>query len=68
MNQKVIIIGAGVSGLSSAALLTKQKIPVQIYEKSTKMSGRTASIQYKNHILDNGFHINLKKIVDRDWT
>ncbi len=57
MIKKVIIIGAGVSGLSSAALLVKEKIPVQIFEKSNYVGGRTTSMVFRNHILDNGFHI-----------
>ena len=57
MNDEVIIIGAGVSGLSTASLLVKEKIPVRIFEKASKVGGRTTSIKYKNHILDNGFHI-----------
>lgn len=57
MNQKVTIIGAGVGGLTLGALLSKGNIPVSIYEKYGKVGGRTASVTYKNHILDNGFHI-----------
>lgn len=57
MNSSVAIIGAGVSGLTLGALLTKKGIGCTIYEKSNKVGGRTASINYKNHILDNGFHI-----------
>ena len=57
MNNEVIIIGAGVSGLSTASLLTKEKVPVRIFEKADKVGGRTMSMKYKNHILDNGFHI-----------
>ena len=57
MTQKVTIIGSGISGLSTAALLTKEKIPVEIFEKSNAVGGRTTSMIYKNHILDNGFHI-----------
>ena len=56
MNE-VIIVGAGVSGLSTASLLTREKIPVRIFESASKVGGRTASMIYKNHILDNGFHI-----------
>ena len=53
----VIIVGAGISGLSTASLLVQEKIPVTIYEKNSKVGGRTVSSTYKNHILDNGFHI-----------
>lgn len=57
MKGEVIIIGAGISGLSSASLLVKNKIPVRIFESSPKVGGRTTSKFFRNHILDNGFHI-----------
>lgn len=57
MNSNVTIIGAGVGGLTLGALLSKEGIDCTIYEKFGKVGGRTASITYKNHILDNGFHI-----------
>jgi len=53
----VIIIGAGISGLSTAALLTNENISVQVFEKNSKVGGRTACSLFRNHILDNGFHI-----------
>lgn len=55
--KSVVVVGAGVSGLSSAALLAKEGRPVVIYEKDQRVGGRTASTTYRNHILDNGFHI-----------
>jgi protoporphyrinogen oxidase len=57
MGSNVIIIGAGVSGLSLGALLSKEGISCAIYEKFGKLGGRIASVTYKGHILDNGFHI-----------
>ncbi len=57
MNKPIHIIGAGVGGLTTAALLSKDGYGVQIFEKSSKLGGRTASMKYRNHILDNGFHI-----------
>ena len=53
----VVIIGAGVGGLSTATLLVNDGYSVSIYEKSDKVGGRTASMEFRNHILDNGFHI-----------
>ena len=53
----VVIIGAGVGGLSIATLLVNDGHPVSVYEKSERVGGRTASMEFKNHILDNGFHI-----------
>lgn len=55
--KKVIVVGAGISGLSTAALLASEGVPVQVFEKSQKVGGRTASTRFRNHILDNGFHI-----------
>jgi len=53
----VVIIGAGVGGLSTATLLVNDGYLVSVYEKSDRVGGRTASMEFKNHILDNGFHI-----------
>ena len=53
----VVIVGAGVGGLSIAALLVNDGHNVSVYEKSDRVGGRTASMEFKNHILDNGFHI-----------
>jgi protoporphyrinogen oxidase len=57
VNKTVCIIGAGIGGLSIAALLVKGGVGVTVFEKASKIGGRTASIIYRNHILDNGFHI-----------
>ena len=53
----VVIVGAGVGGLSIATLLVNDGHNVSVYEKSDRVGGRTASMKFKNHILDNGFHI-----------
>ena len=57
MNEPIIVIGAGVGGLTTAALLSSKGHKVRVLEKSSKLGGRTASIKFRNHILDNGFHI-----------
>ena len=56
-NKPVVIIGAGIGGLSTGVLLVNRDIKVEIFEKSKKVGGRTSSVTYRNHILDNGFHI-----------
>ena len=56
-NKPVVIIGAGVGGLSTGVLLVNNDIKVEIFEKSKKVGGRTSSVTFRNHILDNGFHI-----------
>ena len=57
MSLPTIIIGAGVGGLTTGALLAHGGHNVMVLEKSTKLGGRTASMKFKNHVLDNGFHI-----------
>ena len=57
MASSVHIVGAGVGGLTIGTLLVNHGYNVTIHEKSTKLGGRTASMMYRNHILDNGFHI-----------
>ena len=57
MKNEIIIIGAGVGGLTAGALLANEGNLIRVVEKSPYLGGRTASMIYKNHILDNGFHI-----------
>jgi len=57
MSETIYIVGAGVGGLTTGAMLAKNGHSVKILEKSPKLGGRTASMMFKNHILDNGFHI-----------
>jgi protoporphyrinogen oxidase len=57
MTKNVVIVGAGISGLSIGSLLSKDGVNVTIYEKMNQVGGRTASTKFRNHILDNGFHI-----------
>ena len=57
MAEQIFVIGAGVGGLTTASLLAKNGHSVQIFEKMNKVGGRTASTIFREHILDNGFHI-----------
>ena len=57
MDNPVYVIGAGVGGLTTASLLVKSGHSVEVFEKMDRVGGRTASTVFKNHILDNGFHI-----------
>ena len=57
MDNPVYVIGAGVGGLTTASLLVKNGHSVEVFEKMSKVGGRTASTTFRNHILDNGFHI-----------
>ena len=55
--KSAIIVGAGVGGLCTAALLVRSGVNVTVMEKHNRVGGRTASETYRNHTLDNGFHI-----------
>ncbi|MDH3278825.1 MAG: FAD-dependent oxidoreductase [Nitrosopumilus sp.] len=57
MNKHIYVIGAGVGGLTTASLLVKNGYSVTVFEKMRKLGGRTTSTIFRNHILDNGFHI-----------
>jgi len=57
MDNPVYVIGAGIGGLTIASLLVKNGYSVEVFEKMGKVGGRTASTTFRNHILDNGFHI-----------
>ncbi len=57
MNNPVYVIGAGVGGLTTASLLAKKGHSIEVFEKMDKVGGRTVSTIFRNHILDNGFHI-----------
>lgn len=52
-----VIVGAGVSGLCTAALLCGEGARPHVIESSGRVGGRTASSEFRGHILDNGFHI-----------
>lgn len=52
-----VIVGAGVGGLCTAALLARDGIRVTVVERRGRVGGRTASETYRSHKLDNGFHI-----------
>lgn len=71
-NQKVIIIGAGLGGLVSAAILAKEGLDVNIVEKNPRVGGCLQSYRRDNAIFDTGMHIfggmyeggNIRRIFD----
>ena len=52
MSKKVIIIGAGIGGLSTALRLLKNGYEVEIYEKNEKIGGRVNIIETNNFRFD----------------
>lgn len=57
MVKPICIIGAGIGGLTTGVLLANEGYTVKIVERNSKLGGRTVSMKFRNHILDNGFHI-----------
>jgi phytoene dehydrogenase-like protein len=66
----VIIIGAGVAGLTCAAYLAQANQPFLLVEASDGIGGRVRTDRYKGYLLDRGFQIFLtdypeaRKILD----
>ncbi|EFK96181.1 Phytoene dehydrogenase (Phytoene desaturase) [sediment metagenome] len=53
-NKKVIVIGAGLGGLSSAAYLAKEGADVTVLEKNDQVGGRAFEIKEKGFMFDAG--------------
>ena len=59
--QNVVILGAGISGLSVSHFLKKFKIKNLIIEKQNKCGGLLKSFKIKKYIFDNFIHISHAK-------
>ena len=53
---KAIVVGAGLGGLATAALLAKDGLSVTVYEKTRTIGGRAVCIKIGDYWLDSGFH------------
>lgn len=51
----VIIVGAGLAGLTCAAKLADEGVPFLIVEASDRVGGRATSDRFESYILDRGF-------------
>lgn len=56
---KTAVIGGGWAGLSAAAELVSQQVPVTLFEASRQLGGRGRGLNWKGRRLDNGQHILL---------
>jgi len=57
MTKHVTIIGGGWSGLAAAVELSKNNIPVTVYESAKQLGGRARSVKTNNFTVDNGQHL-----------
>ena len=56
MQKKVVVLGAGLTGLTTAWKLASNKIDVEIIERNDKVGGLTKSYQHNSYIFDYGPH------------
>lgn len=56
MKENVVILGAGITGLSAGYRLAKASIPVIIIEKDSIIGGMSSCFKYKDNTLDYGPH------------
>ncbi|MBM55216.1 MAG: hypothetical protein CMB32_01510 [Euryarchaeota archaeon] len=54
MMSKIAIIGSGFSGLSAAAVLSKQGHIVTVYEKNDELGGRARQFKANGYTFDMG--------------
>ncbi len=54
MSKKVVIIGSGFGGLSTAGILAKAGYEVEVYEKNEQIGGRASVIEEKGYKFDMG--------------
>ena len=52
---EVIVIGAGIAGLTAAAILSKQGLSVTLIESHTQAGGCAGTFKRKNYIFDVNF-------------
>jgi len=54
VQNNVIVIGAGLSGLTAAAYLARAGHPVTLYEQATEIGGVTATLRENGYAWDLG--------------
>ena len=57
MHQKILILGSGLSGVSTAYFLKQKKISVNIFEKETKPGGLCSSTKKQGFVFDFSGHL-----------
>ncbi len=57
--KKIIVVGGGLAGLTTACLLSKEGYKIELLEASPKLGGRASSFNYekKDQFVDNGQHL-----------
>ncbi|MFL6424793.1 MAG: phytoene desaturase family protein [Nitrososphaeraceae archaeon] len=55
-DMKIVVVGGGVGGLATAAILAAEGFTVSIYEKTSNVGGRGLCKSMDGYLLDSGFH------------
>ena len=53
-NSEIVVVGAGIAGLTSAAILSKQGLSVTLIESHTQAGGCAGTFKRKNYTFDVG--------------
>lgn len=56
MSKPIVVIGAGLSGMSAASCLADAGVPVQVYESLDRVGGRTYTVKAPNNLPDTVDH------------
>ncbi|PIP77588.1 MAG: protoporphyrinogen oxidase, partial [Ignavibacteria bacterium CG22_combo_CG10-13_8_21_14_all_37_15] len=62
MNKKVIVLGAGISGLTTAWLLQKKGFDVTVLEKNKESGGSMESVFDNGYLFDRGPNSGLETV------
>ena len=62
---KIIIVGAGIGGLTAAAILLRRGFSVEIYEQASVLSEVGAGIQCSANAVKVLYYLGLKEKLDR---
>ncbi len=57
MDEPVLVVGGGVSGLCCALELARRRIPVRVLEASDRVGGRVRTDRVEGFLLDRGFQV-----------
>ena len=66
MNKNIVVIGAGISGLTTAYLLSKKGFDVTIIEKNSSVGGSIESVFENGFLFDRGPNSALETIPVKD--
>ena len=64
--KKIVIVGAGPGGLTSAMVLARRGFDVEVFEKATVLGGRSAELAFDGYRFDTGpTFLMMKFVLDR---